>query len=607
VSRRPDGRRGRRKPDPAEETASWLLEVERAGQQADEEEDDWSGTLRATRREATGQFPPVPSEGSSGAIPSTGAAATPPAGRPRPPAAEPPAGRQEAWFNSERSGQAARHDTGSWGGSPAQPWRGSDPGAESPAAWRQAETSGVAEPLPQEPPAWESQADAAPWNGRWPFEEVSQSWEPDDRSYTWPAQELPANTGSWENQPAPAPSEDPWASPRRGGHAGPPGYEGAGYQAPAPPAGGYSDPAYGNSDPAYGNSDAGYGGDAGYIKDPGYTNDPGYGGDPGYAADPGGYAAPSGYAPGGYEQAADAYPPPAGYPQTGSYPAAGGYETAAGQEASNGYQASNGYDGSGQYPPTGDYSVGGYASSGDYPSTGGDPNTSGEYTAGDPYATGPDPYATGDQYPASDPYAGGAGDAAAREPYPGHDPFAAYGLQGSRRQYGAGDGAQAVPGSAGASQTGFDTGQGGGPVGAGHATGEIWPPVSPAAAGAAAPPPRPETWPAQTGTWGIEEPPPSPRSASTGEFSRVLESDEQVVRLGRGMDGDDGPLDPGPRVHGGRGNRAGEARLLEDGDHVSHRARWPRVVALISWIILLMVLCWFYVFPWLEKILPENF
>jgi hypothetical protein len=31
------------------------------------------------------------------------------------------------------------------------------------------------------------------------------------------------------------------------------------------------------------------------------------------------------------------------------------------------------------------------------------------------------------------------------------------------------------------------------------------------------------------------------------------------------------------------------------------------VVALISWIILLMVLCWFYVFPWLEKILPENF
>jgi hypothetical protein len=38
------------------------------------------------------------------------------------------------------------------------------------------------------------------------------------------------------------------------------------------------------------------------------------------------------------------------------------------------------------------------------------------------------------------------------------------------------------------------------------------------------------------------------------------------------------------------------------------RARaWPRVVAIISWIVLLMVLCWFYVFPWLERVLPENF
>jgi hypothetical protein len=34
---------------------------------------------------------------------------------------------------------------------------------------------------------------------------------------------------------------------------------------------------------------------------------------------------------------------------------------------------------------------------------------------------------------------------------------------------------------------------------------------------------------------------------------------------------------------------------------------WPRVVAIISWIVLLMVLCWYYVFPWLERVLPENF
>jgi hypothetical protein len=34
---------------------------------------------------------------------------------------------------------------------------------------------------------------------------------------------------------------------------------------------------------------------------------------------------------------------------------------------------------------------------------------------------------------------------------------------------------------------------------------------------------------------------------------------------------------------------------------------WPRVVAVISWIVLVMVLCWYYVFPWLERMLPENF
>jgi hypothetical protein len=34
---------------------------------------------------------------------------------------------------------------------------------------------------------------------------------------------------------------------------------------------------------------------------------------------------------------------------------------------------------------------------------------------------------------------------------------------------------------------------------------------------------------------------------------------------------------------------------------------WPRVVAIISWIVLVMVVCWFYVFPWLERVLPENF
>ena len=592
MSRRPDGRRGRRKPDPAEETASWLLEVEKAGQ-SDEGEDDWSDKLRATRREATGQFPPVPPASPTGAVPPAGPGAPPP-GRRRPPAAEPPAG-QGRWFDSERSGQQAGHDTGNWGGSPAAPaWGGTDPGAGSPAAWRQAEGSGVAEP-PQEQQAWDTHAGAEPWNGRWPFEETSQSWESDDRSYTWPSQELPSNTGNWENntgnweaEAAPRPSEDPWASPRSGGYAGPPGYESTGYQAASPPSGSS---------------------------------------DPGHAPDPGGYAPQAGFGSSGYEQG------------TGDYPTTGDYPPTDGYGASNGYEASNGYQGTGDYP-----APGGYAAGGDYPAAGGygataaggfetpgdpyagvDPNTSGEAYAADPYAGGRDPYATGDQYPDHDPYTtgayggseptfgqtdpGGTGAAdqrqagdAAREPYPGHDPFAAYGLQNARRQHG--DGAQA-PGSTDPGQAGHDTG----PLGAGHATGEIWPPTSPAASAAMFPPPRPESWPPQTGSWGIEEPPPRPRSAASGEFSRVLESDdEQVVRLGRGQDDRSGNgLDPGPRVHAGRSSRNAEARLLDDGDHASQRARWPRVVALISWIILLMVLCWFYVFPWLEKILPENF
>jgi hypothetical protein len=81
----------------------------------------------------------------------------------------------------------------------------------------------------------------------------------------------------------------------------------------------------------------------------------------------------------------------------------------------------------------------------------------------------------------------------------------------------------------------------------------------------------------------------------------VLDDEEQVVRLGRTI------ADQSGRATMGRGRPTDARTFDDDGEHVSQRARWPRVVALISWIILLMVLCWFYVFPWLEKILPENF
>jgi hypothetical protein len=54
------------------------------------------------------------------------------------------------------------------------------------------------------------------------------------------------------------------------------------------------------------------------------------------------------------------------------------------------------------------------------------------------------------------------------------------------------------------------------------------------------------------------------------------------------------PIDTGK----GRRNR-------QDGERQARA--WPRVVAVISWIVLVMVLCWYYVFPWLERVLPENF
>jgi len=37
------------------------------------------------------------------------------------------------------------------------------------------------------------------------------------------------------------------------------------------------------------------------------------------------------------------------------------------------------------------------------------------------------------------------------------------------------------------------------------------------------------------------------------------------------------------------------------------RRRWPLRMAVLAWIVLFAVVCWLYVFPWLEGVLPENF
>jgi hypothetical protein len=50
-----------------------------------------------------------------------------------------------------------------------------------------------------------------------------------------------------------------------------------------------------------------------------------------------------------------------------------------------------------------------------------------------------------------------------------------------------------------------------------------------------------------------------------------------------------------------------KARTTRPAGGARQARAWPRIVAVISWIVLVMVVCWFYLFPWLERVLPENF
>ncbi len=601
MSRRPDGKRGRRKPDPAEETASWLLEVEQAGQQPADDEDDWAGTLRATRREATGQFPGVPPQGGD-------RGEAPPPSAPR---------RQDA------SRGSVGGDTGGWGGAPA----------------------------PREPEPWDTQAGSESWNGRWPFEETNQSWEPDGSSYPWPAQELPSNTGSWDiadrqgpwgpgqpgqgsYEPGPDaggyPPPNPYESSR--GYWAPPSYEPTGYEPTGyeqPRGGGYpagSPPTEGGYEPAarYGQTDGGYeqrppGQSTGeqplarpYVDQGGYGARDAYGGSNGYGPPAqGGYASPD------YAQPEQGYAPEPGYGQNQAYgspePGYGqadpSYPSDPGLAPSNGFPSTTGDYSTGEFRTgefgTGEFGTGGYGTAAEdpsasgYPPRGTYPPPSGRfgpesgyradagYPPGAPYEPSADTYPRAggydNGYNSSDPYAIG-------EPFTPNGSSDPYGTGGEpfqiRDPYATGNQPQAPAGASGATATG--------------ATGAKAP-------GIAGQPPRPESWPAQTGSWQADEP-VRPRGAGvSGEFSRVREDDEQVVRLGSiaevGARGAGRP-DLGVRPRGpGEGARPVDA----DGGHISARARWPRVIALISWIILLMVLCWFYVFPFLERILPENF
>jgi len=190
-------------------------------------------------------------------------------------------------------------------------------------------------------------------------------------------------------------------------------------------------------------------------------------------------------------------------------------------------------------------------------------------------------------YPAADAFAAANGFPAANG-YPGLEDLSAYG--------GTDPGASTGPMAPGPLDAGAAASAYGSP---GLGARDIAPPAS-------------EAWTADAQRAWYGEDAPRAYESPSSEFAGVLESDEeQVVRLGRSADDPNGrrlgPMD-GSRVHPARSTRTAEARRFEPADgHRPARSSWPRVVALISWVVLLMVVCWFYVFPWLEQILPENF
>jgi hypothetical protein len=255
--KRAKGRRGDQ--DPEVENTAWLAELEQAAGQ-DDDEDDWVSTLRGRRTTTPPPQPPpepepewTPPPPDQGAV--DGASVPDPDWSWRSPDAgvfdEPGAATQAdpdpGW---DRYGEAARPDPvrdayGGAGQDPApDPFGGAggwaDPGGsgagEDSGGWRPAGADtptgawDAGEPLGREPdypalfgelyrrsaaqqdPIWEAPPAAEPMpeqgppdppSAAWPFEETTQSWEPSDRSFIWPSDELPSTQTEWD-QPRPA-------------------------------------------------------------------------------------------------------------------------------------------------------------------------------------------------------------------------------------------------------------------------------------------------------------------------------------------------------------------------------------------------------------------
>jgi hypothetical protein len=139
------------------------------------------------------------------------------------------------------------------------------------------------------------------------------------------------------------------------------------------------------------------------------------------------------------------------------------------------------------------------------------------------------------------------------------------------------------------------------------------PPQAPPPAPAAPPPvaasgPPPADWASAIPT----DVPAAHRTADSTAATRMWRPDqaehEPGVPLGAGpattatRAGDYAPADEPGEVRR-KGSPARRKRPAGE-----RRARtWPRVVAIVAWIVFLMVVCWYYVFPWLERVLPESF
>jgi hypothetical protein len=293
--RRAKGRRDSQEPEL--DSTAWLAELEREAARAgdDEDEEEWASTLRGRRSPdppppappvppaaEPGWAPPPADHGRYGAEPGS-AWSTDPAPQDPPPAPDPdwsswrpptadPFEASPGPVSADPAPEAPGYD---WAGSPGdagdQGWQSAD--VDTPTgAWSPGEPVGREPDYPalfgelyrrrgaaQQDPIWEAPPDAEPLpdpglpdppSGGWPFEETTGTWEPTDRSFIWPAEELPSTQGEWD-QPAPQswlddpdprpPTQPPAEAPPRPDPVAPPAPDQtAAWPAPSP--GAWSDP-----------------------------------------------------------------------------------------------------------------------------------------------------------------------------------------------------------------------------------------------------------------------------------------------------------------------------------------------------------------------------